>query len=129
MKLKPFHGMMGIWRWYALPYKSYINKAKNALSKSKKEICNEIGTFITAEAQLRATVDTGNMKRSTAFDVHDDNNGVDIGVTKDAEYAPFVEKGTSKQQAQPFLEPAAMDNLGKLEEIAGQKLSINMSGE
>lgn len=112
-----------------MSYISYVNKVKQALNKSKKDICNEIGTFVTAEAQNRATVLTGNMRRSTTFDVHDDNNGVDIGTTMDAPYAPYVEKGTSKQAAQPFLEPAVMDNISKFEEIAKQKISLNMGGE
>lgn len=41
----------------------------------------------------------------------------------------FVEKGTSKMAAQPFLEPAVMDNISKIEEIAGQKISVNMGGK
>lgn len=112
-----------------MAYKSNLNEVLNALEKSKKDICNTIGNFVTAEAQTRATVDTGNMRRSISYNVHDDNNGVDIGVTPEASYAVYVEKGTSKMKAQPFLEPAAMDNISKLEEIAGEKISVNMGGK
>ena len=110
-------------------YKSYKSEVLRALNKSKKDICNEIGSLVTAEAQMREPVLTGNMKRSTSFDAHDDNNGVDIGVTADAPYAIFVEKGTSKQVEQPFLEPAVMDNISKLEKIAGKHLKVNLGGD
>ncbi|MFL0251407.1 HK97-gp10 family putative phage morphogenesis protein [Clostridium neuense] len=112
-----------------MEFKSNIPEVLNALEKAKGDICNTIGNFITAEAQTRATVLTGNMRRSITFEVHEDNNGVDIGVTPDAPYAIYVEKGTSHNKAQPFLEPAAMENISKLEEIAGQKISVNMGGK
>lgn len=111
-----------------MSYTSYVKKVKDTLNKSKKDICNEMGNFVTAEAQMRAKVLTGNMKRSITYDVHDDNNGVDIGTTMDAPYSIYKEKGTSKMKAEPFLEPAVMDNIGKLEEIAKQKISVNMGG-
>lgn len=110
-------------------YKSYKDKVLNALHKSEKDICNEIGSYVIAEAQTITPVLTGNLRRSETFQVMDDNKGVIVGVTKDAPYGIYVEKGTSKQQAQPFLEPAVMNNLAKIEEIAGQKINANMDGD
>lgn len=124
-----------------MAYKSNLNEVLNALEKAKKDICDTMGSFVTAEAQLREPVGNpadgdpspGLMRRSTTYEVHGDNNGVSVGVTAEAvnsrgkPYPLFVEKGTSKMAAQPFLEPACLDNINKLEEIAGQKLSINMN--
>lgn len=135
--------MMNIWRWLVLAYKSNLNNVLNAYEKGKKDALTTIGTFGVAEAQLRAPVgkkedgdiDPGRLKRNITFQVHDDNDGVDIGTTnavvnkKGEPYAPWVEKGTSKMKAQPFLEPAVMDNLSKIEEIAGQKIKVNMGGK
>jgi HK97 gp10 family phage protein len=129
MKSDLFPGMMDIWRWAYMAYKSYVKQVKDALGITEKEICDEMGTFLTAEAQVREPVLTGNMKRSTTYEVIDGNKGIDIGVTADAPYAPCVEKGTSKQQAQPFLEPAVMENIAKLEKIAKQKLIMHMGGD
>lgn len=126
-----------------MQFKSNIPNVIKALEKSKKEICEGIGNFATAEAQTREPVGNpvdgdpspGLMRRSTTYEVHGDNNGVSVGVTAEAvnskgkPYPLFVEKGTSKMAAQPFLEPAVMDNLGKIEEIAGQKISVNMGGK
>ncbi|OAA90709.1 HK97-gp10 family putative phage morphogenesis protein [Clostridium coskatii] len=124
-------------------YKSNLNNVLNALEKGKKEALTSIGAFGTAEAQLRAPVgkkedgdiDPGRLRQNITFNVHDDNNGVSIGATnavvnkKKKPYAAWVEKGTAKMKAQPFLEPSIMDNLSKIEEIAGQKIKVNMGGK
>ncbi len=126
-----------------MPYKSNLNNVLNVYEKGKNEALTAIGVLGTAEAQLRIPVgkkedgdiDPGRLKRNTTFQVHDDNNGVSIGATnavvnkKGKPYATLVEKGTSKMKAQPFLEPAVMDNIGKIKEIAGQKISVNMGGK
>lgn len=111
-----------------MAFKSNLNEVLDALKESKQEVLNNIGTFATAEAQLRSTVDTGNMRRSTTFDIPSENE-VDIGTTNEAPYAVYVEKGSSKQNAQPFIEPAVMDNIDRLEEIAGQAIKANMGGD
>lgn len=112
-----------------MSYKSYKKDVLNALDKAKKDICNDIGTFVIAEAQIRTVVKTGNLRRSETFEVMDKNEGVNVGVTDEAPYGIQVEKGSSKQEAQPFLEPAAMDNISKLEQMAGQAIKANMGGD
>jgi HK97 gp10 family phage protein len=111
-----------------MAFESHLNEVLNALSEARQEALNNIGTFVTAEAQLRAPVKTGNMRRSTTFDIVSDNE-VDVGVTNEAPYAPYVELGTSKQRSQAFLKPAVTDNVDKLQEIAGQSISLHMGGE
>lgn len=108
-----------------MAFESHLNEVLEALNEAKQQTLNNIGTYVTAEAQLRAAVDTGNMRRSTTFDIPSDNE-VDLGVTPEAPYAVYVEKGSSKQQAQPFLEPTVMENIDKLESIAGQTIKANM---
>ena len=111
-----------------MAFESHLDEVLEALSQAKQKILNNIGTYVTAEAQLRAPVKTGNMRRSTTFDIVSDNE-VDVGVTPDAPYSIYVEKGSSKQIAQPFIEPAVMDNIDKIQEIAGQTIKVNMSGD
>lgn len=108
-----------------MAFKSNLNNVLDNYREAKKEALNNIGLFGTAEAQLRATVLTGNMRRSTTFDVPNENE-VDIGTTNEAPYAVYVEKGSSKQKAQPFIEPAIMDNARKIEDITGQALKVKM---
>lgn len=54
------------------------------------------------ESQRLVPVKTGDLKRSG----HIDQSGEDVQIVYDKDYAPFVEYGTSKMAAQPFLRPA-----------------------
>lgn len=65
-----------------------------------------IGLQAEGYAVEKCPVDTGLLKNSiTHMRI---NNGVYIGT--DLEYAPYVELGTSRSKAQPFLRPAAQDH-------------------
>lgn len=66
-------------------------------------------TFETeAGGKIRAAVDTGFMRNSITSDFVGSNADVAVGTTgPDADYAPFVEHGTSRQAPQPFMGPAA----------------------
>lgn len=101
-----------------MKYTSYNKEVKEKMKQNKKEFCEAVGVEAVAEVQSVSPVLTGNLKRSIAFDVHSDNGGVDIGASADADYAMYVEKGTSKQKAQPFLEPGVMNMLKRIEQIA-----------
>lgn len=92
---------------------------------------------IQSAARAKAPVDTGNLRRSIDFEVSQD--GSEGSVFSMAEYAPYVEVGTgihsakgngrktpwryegshgwtttSGAKAQPFLEPAAKECMGKV---------------
>ena len=68
----------------------------------------KIGLTAEGYAKSNAPVDTGRLRNSITHEV--DGNGVYIG--SNVEYAPYVELGTSKQKAQPFLKPAATEHSG-----------------
>lgn len=110
-----------------MKYTSYMPEVKSKMKLCKKEFLGAVGVWIVAEVQSLVPVLTGNLKRSIVFDVHSDNGGVDIGAKADAEYAAYVEKGTSKQKAQPYLEPGAMNTIPHLESIA-QKYYQKLGG-
>lgn len=112
---------------------SHLNEFLEAYDNHISKTLDDIGIFITAEAQLRAPVGTaksdkhkGNLRRSITFEKNIDEAKVDIGATNQAEYGLYVEKGTKKMEAEPYLEPSVMDNIARLEEIAGQSLTIDM---
>lgn len=65
----------------------------------------EIGLLAENYAAKKCPVDTGNLRGSIAYEVDTADNAVYIGTN--VEYAPYVELGTSRQKAQPFLRPAA----------------------
>ena len=68
----------------------------------------EIGLLAEGYAAGRCPVDTGNLRGSITHEVDAGENAVYIGTN--VEYAPYVELGTSRQRAQPFLRPAASEH-------------------
>lgn len=55
-------------------------------------------------AKQRAPVDTGRLRNSIAHEIHEGGLNAEIGSNVD--YAPFVEFGTRRMRAQPYLFPA-----------------------
>lgn len=108
-------------------------KLPNFLQKAMSQACAEI----QASAREKCPSDTGNLRRSIDFEVEDDGRaGV---VFSNVDYAPYVEVGTgihstkgsgrktpwryegrygwvttSGNKAQPFLEPAALENQAEI---------------
>lgn len=68
----------------------------------------KIGLLAEGYAQMKCPVDTGNLRASITHEVDAGEKAVYIGTN--VEYAPYVELGTSKQKAQPYLRPAATEH-------------------
>lgn len=66
----------------------------------------EIGLAAEGYAKRACPVDTGNLRNSITHAVEGDS----AYVGTDVEYAPYVEMGTSRTAAQPFLRPAATEH-------------------
>lgn len=54
------------------------------------------------------SVDTGNLRNSITHEVNESEQAAYIGT--DVEYASYVEMGTIKQKAKPYLKPAVADH-------------------
>jgi HK97 gp10 family phage protein len=74
-----------------------------------------VGEFVEGDAKLRCPVDTGNLRNSINYKVDEEELSVKIGTNVD--YAPYVELGTSKQKAQPFLVPSLVENENEIKTI------------
>ncbi len=76
-------------------------------------------------------VRTGNLLASIFADYDDDDLAITLGAT--AEYASFIEYGTIKMRAQPFLEPAAAigqeEMNARIEEAVVQRLDGQLSSD
>ena len=70
-------------------------------------------------AQEKVPVKTGRLKSSLA--VREETNGA--SVETDVFYAPFVEFGTVKTPAQPYLFPAVWDNKQEILDLFKERLS------
>lgn len=67
--------------------------------------------IVEADARERCPVDTGQLQASITSEV----DGLTGSVGTNVEYAPYVELGTSKMSAQPFLLPSLEANRSKIE--------------
>lgn len=79
-----------------------IDVIRTATREQLEAAFEEIGLYAEAFAALKCPVDTGNL-RSSITHITDESKAV-IGTN--VTYAPYVELGTSKMKAQPYLRPA-----------------------
>mgnify|MGYP000994558679 CR=1 FL=1 len=101
-----------------MKFKSNKRGILDELKRREKAALEAIGQYVVGEAKTRTPVDTGYLRASNLHRVRD--TSVIVGNT--AEYSLFVEKGTRHQKAQPYLEPAVVENRGSIERIAEQYL-------
>ena len=73
-------------------------------------VVKKTASDIVADAQHEAPVRTGNLKNSIKMKMETDHRAV---INVGAEYGAFVEFGTRKMPAHPFLRPAVNDNKKK----------------
>lgn len=67
-------------------------------------VVRKVAQDTEADAKNFAPVDTGNLRNSITTRVS--NGGLTAGVVATASYAQYVENGTARQGAQPFMQPA-----------------------
>lgn len=79
-----------------------------------KDALKDAGLWVEGQAKLNTPVDTGYLRGSITHKLAGDKQ-VQIG--SDVEYAIYVEKGTSKQKAQPYLTPAVENNIAEIKRI------------
>lgn len=63
-------------------------------------------TFVESAAKQLAPVDTGRLRSSIATEMSRDSKGVVAYVGSNVEYAIYLEMGTSRMAARPYLIPA-----------------------
>lgn len=61
---------------------------------------------VDAAAKRLCPVDTGRLRSSITNEIGQDGQGLVATIGTNVEYAPYIELGTSRMAAQPFLLPA-----------------------
>ena len=95
-----------------------IAQDNTELIKQAAEVAARIGleaVGLQAEnyAKRKCPVDTGRLRNSITHTV----KGMEVYIGTNVDYAPYVEYGTSKTKAQPFLKPAAQNHAGEYKKI------------
>lgn len=80
----------------------------------------EIGLTAEGFAMDLCPVDTGRLRSSITHEVNKSENAVYIGTN--VKYAPYVELGTYKMKAQPYLRPAATNHSDTYRSIIEKEL-------
>lgn len=84
-----------------------------ALNDAKQRGLNAIGMVAERHAKEAAPVDTGRLRNSITWTT--DGDAAYIGTN--VEYAPYVELGTHRTKAKPFLKPAATEHGAEYREL------------
>ena len=92
--------------------------AVTGISAAVSSALEKIGLMAEGYAKKKCPVDTGNLRNSITHQV--DGDAVYIGTN--VEYAPYVELGTSRQKAQPFLRPAASEHGAQYRQVLKKAL-------
>lgn len=99
---------------------SHADEVLEEMLSKKTSALEEIGLLAESYAKQYCPVDTGRLRNSISHAVDEEDGSVVIGTN--VEYAPNVELGTSKQKAQPYLEPAATNHLDEYKQIVDGEL-------
>ncbi len=93
--------------------KWYGDKVMKSIEEAINKALEASALLVEGTAKNLAPVDTGYLRNSITHEVE----GKEARVGATAEYAGFVELGTSKQAAQPFLNPALEQNKRNIKRI------------
>lgn len=103
----------------------------NAMDRALAEALDEIGEMVVQRARELCPVDTGRLRNSIthrmggggfSFPGMGASVGKEVTVGSNVEYAAYVELGTSKMDAQPFLRPAAEDYAGEYRRVVEEHM-------
>lgn len=80
----------------------------------------EIGLLCEGYAKKLCPVDTGRLRNSITHAISNNESAVYVG--SNTSYAAYVELGSARQKAQPYLRPAATEHKSQYERILRSKL-------
>lgn len=85
-----------------------------AKDEATQTILNEIGETAVGYAQATVPKRTGDLMRSIGYDI----DRVAVRIYATMPYASYVEQGTSKMHARPYLRPAVLDHTSEYHDMA-----------
>lgn len=94
----------------------YISGCEDKMKSELQDVIDKAAATCEAEAKQDCPVDTGNLRGS----IHTTKGDLEDTVGTDVEYAPYVEYGTYKMGAQPYMQPGADAAMQKLNQYGKQ---------
>jgi HK97 gp10 family phage protein len=91
----------------------YIEGLEKLAQDQAQKVVNEAAAKCDAAAKQVCPVDTGNLRSS----IHIETGDLEATVGTNVEYAPYVEYGTYKMKAQPFMSVGAEAAIEALPQI------------
>ena len=102
-------------------FTSYKARRQQDIKSKTARALEVIGGTAEGYAKQLCPVDTGNLRNSITHQMRGENT---VAVGTNVHYAPYVELGTSKMRAQPYLRPAVENHRAEYEAIANQELKM-----
>lgn len=88
-----------------------LSSLERAIVREIVSACEAVQSEVMNTAKRLVPVDTGHLQGSIQpGGIKITNDNVEATVVANAEYASFVEHGTRKMRAQPYLTPALLEN-------------------
>lgn len=101
-------------------FTSHKKEVLDAVQKATDRGLEICGGKAETYAKRRCPVDTGRLRNSITHAQMDDKTEV---IGSNVSYAPFVELGTHRMKAKPFLRPAAENHASEYRDIMQKELA------
>ena len=98
---------------------SNMDAIKNATTEAISAALEAIGMQAESYAKLACPVDTGNLRNSIT---HQQADEMTEAIGTNVEYAAYVEMGTSRMEARPYLGPALTEHVDEYKRMVEQFL-------
>lgn len=92
-------------------FTSYFKQRQQQLLDAQARAAERTGAWAAEQARALAPVDSGELRDSITYEVRRTASSLAIVVLAGADHALYVELGTSRMSAQPYLRPV-LDRIG-----------------
>lgn len=109
-----------------ITFTSHIDAFYDEFDPAVRKALEEIGIEAEAHAKEiiteKGAIDTGRLRNSITWQVGEEDSKPCVYVGTNVKYAPYVELGTDKMKARPFIRPAVEDFGDEYKEIIERNL-------
>lgn len=103
-----------------LEYKSNLNAFKRFLGSATNSTLKDMGKTGKNNIRKETPVQTGNLRSENGYEIE----GITLYFYNTADYAPYVELGTHKQSANPFMRRGIQGSISSFTKILTNNLSV-----